>query len=393
MTAQDRRTAGRAAWLAALVLSLSVPGVRAQGALSALQTDVDRIAGQGRPCVVTVFSQRTVTYTNPLPGQAARRPYTRVGSGVAVGESTVLTTASVVLGAERVVVQTVNGIQVEADVAGIDPIFNVALLSVPELKLPALRFSSRPAQVGDWVVALGTSYGAQSTQSVGTIAYRYREPRSALLELTNAVYPGNSGGAVLNAHGELVGIIQGELGSPDFGSNGPDAERRPNGLSFVLPIEQVRPVYESLRREGRVRHGYLGVSTRAEAVQSETDNLRIPIGAMVESVKPGGPAARLGLVRGDLVVAFDSERVEYPEQLARWVAQTPPGTGVNLVWVHDGMERKGRVPVGESPSLFPDWVLATSRPGGAAAPDRINEIERQMQNLSRELQRLKGRNR
>jgi serine protease Do len=393
MNARARRAVVRAAWLSGLAVLFLAAAARAQGALSALQTDVDQISSRARPCVVAVFAQRTVVRASRTSRQPERRPFVRVGSGVAVEESAVLTTASVVLGAERVVVRTLNGLQVEAQLVGMDPIFNVALLRVPELRLPILRFAQKPAQVGDWVIALGTSYRAQPTQSVGTIAYRYREPRTSLLQLTNTVYPGNSGGAALNDRGELVGIVQGELGSPDLGSGGGDAERRPGGMSFIQPIEQVRPVYESLKRLGRMPHGFLGVSTRAEVVQSETDNARVPLGAKVESVKTGGPADRVGLRRGDLIVAFERERVEYPEQLARWVAATRPGTLVSLVWVHDGIERTGRVSLGESPSVLPEWALGEPRLGVGGNASRISDLERQIQALRDEIDRLKSRSR
>lgn len=383
---------GVSALLAALLLAAPRP-CAAQGALSALQAEVDQIVRHAQPAVVAVFAQRTVTHRNPLPGQPARRLHTRVGSGVAVEDNGILTTASVVLGAERVLVRAVNGIQVEAQVAGMDPIFNLALLRVPELRLPALRFAERPAQVGDWVIALGTSYRAQPTQSEGRIAYHYREPRTSLFQLTNPVYPGNSGGAALNARGELIGIVQGELGSPGLGAGGPDAERRPSGMSFVLPAATVKPVYESLRREGRVRHGYLGVSTRLASVESDSERgVRVPLGALVERVVEGSPADRAGLERGDLIVAFDRERVEYPEQLARWVAESRPGSAVQLVWAHKSLERTGRVLLGESPSPLPEWVATAPAvaptPGGDSA--KIAELERQIRLLSRELERLKS---
>ncbi|MBI5710973.1 MAG: serine protease [Candidatus Eisenbacteria bacterium] len=385
----------RAAAVVVLLAALLPPArpCAAQGALSALQTEVDQLVRNAQPSVVTVFAQRSETARNPLPGQPTRRLHTRVGSGVAVEDNGILTTASVVLGAERVLVRTQNGLQVEAQVAGMDPIFNLALLRVPELRLPILRFAERPAQVGDWVVALGTSYRAQPTQSVGNIAYHYREPRTSLFQITNPVYPGNSGGAALNPRGELVGIVQGELGSPEPGSSGPDAERRPSGMSFVLPVETVKPVYESLRREGRVRHGYLGVSTRLASVESDSERgLRVPLGALVESVVAGSPADRTGLERGDLIVAFDRERVEYPEQLARWVVESRPGSAVQLVWARKGLERTGRVLLGESPSPLPEWAMAapaaTPAPGHDAA--KIAELERQIRLLSRELERLKN---
>jgi len=306
--------------LAALAAGAAPRPAPAQGTLSQLQMDVDQIARRARPSVVTVFAQTLPRNTRP-PASGARtgRIHTRVGSGVAVGESLILTTASVVLGVDRVIVRTANGIQVDAEIAGMDPIFNVALLKVPDVRLPVLHFAEdRTPQVGDWIIALGTSYGAQPTQSVGNVAYRYVDPRVPLLQLTNVVYPGNSGGAALNPRGELVGIVQGELGLPDFEARGPEYERRPSGMSLVLPATVIRPAVEGLRQEGRVRHGYLGVTTLAASVESESSvGARVPLGAQVEAVISSSPAARVALRRGDLIVAFDGERVEYPEQLAR----------------------------------------------------------------------------
>lgn len=376
-----------------VAVALSAAPARAQGTLLQFQADVDQIARQARPSLVMVIASRTVVAANRLPGQPERRLHTRVGSGVAVAEDAILTTASVVLGAERMLVRTDNGLEVEAELRGMDPIFNLAVLHVAGLRLPPLRFAEgRPAQIGDWVIALGTSYRGQFTQSVGTVAYRYREPRQSLLQLTNTVYPGNSGGAALNTRGELVGIVQGELGAPAPGGRSESIEHRPGGMSFVLPVETVRPVFESLNRDGRVRHGYLGVTTRGAIVESETEpGARIPIGALVESVVVGGPSQRAGLRHGDLIVAFDGERVEYPEQLARWVATTRPGTAVSLVWVRDEIQRTGRAVLAESPEVVPPWVLQASQPTPAGGPpSRIADLEREIRRLSRELERLKS---
>lgn len=382
----------RPALLTMALLATSLPA-RSQGELSALQTDVDQVTTRARASVVSVFAQHTAMVRGPRDAEPKRKLHTRAGSGVAVEENLILTTASVVFGSERVLVRTANGIQVDAEVIGMDPIFNVALLRVPELRLPPLPFAGgRAPQAGDWVIALGTSYRAQPTQSVGYVAFRFSEPRIPLLQLTNTVYPGNSGGAALNPRGELVGIVQGELASPEAAANGADGEHRPGGMSFVLPVETVRPVYMSLRKEGRVRHGYLGVSTTAASVLSDTEEgLEVPIGARVESVAPGGPAQRLGLMPGDLVVGFDGERVEYPSQLARWVAATSPGTEVEFVWVRDEIQRTGRVALAEAREAQPAWAAEAMAPTAEPQGDRIAEIERQIQRLNRELQSLKGR--
>ena len=369
--------------LAVLVL-VPVPS-GAEGTLSALQTDMDQIARRARPAVVTVFAQRT---TKKPAGE--KRVRTRVGSGVAVEESGILTTASVVLGAERVMIRTANGLQAEAELVGVDPIFNIALLRVPDVRLPALRFGGpHDADVGSWVISLGTSYGAQPTQSVGNIAYKYREPHQSLLQLTNNVYPGNSGAAALSPRGELIGIVQGELSPPEPADQDPES-RRPGSASFVLSAETIRPVYESLARTGRVPHGFLGVRTRPAIIAATEGGKRTPIGALVESVVDNGPAQRAGIHPGDLIVAYERERVEYPEQLARWVAATRPATSVELVWVRDEVGHTGRAVLGQSPDPLPDWV--TRDPdfdAPDAGPGRISELEKEVRRLSDELSRIK----
>jgi serine protease Do len=372
----------------ALIAGLLAGPARAQSTLSALQTDVDRISDLARPSVVTVIAQHTLA-----PPRGARRAlprvHTRVGSGVAVAPDEVITTASVALAAEQLRVRTENGLEADAVLLGIDPVFNLAVLRVPDLRLPPLRFATgRPLGPGDWVITIGTSYRGQTTPSVGNVAMREHDPRIPVLQLTNVVYPGNSGGAALNIRGELVGIVQGDLGAPDFGDGG--GSRRPGGASFVLPVESLQPVYETIRRTGRMPHGWLGVSTRVIEVESDTEaGLKVPLGALVVSVVPGGPAEHLGLKRGDLIVAFDDERVEYPEQLARWVAATRPGVSVKLVWAHNDINRSGRIALGESAEAAPEWAMRSQVASTPAAGSRMLEIERQIQRLNRELEQLK----
>lgn len=373
------------------------PEAKAQSSVSAVEVDVDALVARARPSMLTVIAQRELA-TRPRGGQVTtKRTHSRMGSGVAVGTDEILTTASVVLGSNRIFVITANGLQVEAAIAGMDPIRNIALLRAPTLQLPAVRFATRPPQLGDWVVTLGSSYRAQPTQSVGHVSSRYREPRTSLLQLTNEVFPGNSGGAALNTRGELVGIVQGELGSPEApgARRGSDIERRPGGMSFVIPSEDILPVHRSLLREGRVRLGYFGVSTRGAFVESESEpGVRIPIGAIVEGTQAGGPAEKLGLRKGDLVVAYDGERVEYSEQFARWVAATPPGTVVEVVWVRNEMRRSGRVAVGESRETIPSWMRAdtgeTPVASAGADPTRVRGLQDEIRRLNRELDRLRG---
>jgi serine protease Do len=363
-----RRASGAPAVLFAvlLLLPLALDVARAQSTLSAIEADVERIARRARPCVVTVIAQRMAS----RPGQP-RRTHNRVGSGVAVAANGILTTASVVVGAERVFVVTENHLQVEARVVGMDPVRNLALLRPDGLQLSALTLAAKPAASGDWVIALGNSYRGAPTQSVGTVALRFSEPGTSLLQLTNEVHPGNSGGAAVNSRGELLGLVQGELGAPAAPGQRERAERRPGGMSFAIPADDIAPFLASLAKTGRVRHGMFGVSTRGAFVSSASSpGDRVPLGALVEAVQPGGAAARLGLRKGDLIVAFNGERVEYPEQLARWVAVAGPGAVVRIVWVRDELRQEGTTRLDEAPSAIPSWMRVEASPAlsGGAGP-------------------------
>ena len=346
------------------ILTLAPVPARAQATLSAIEEDVERIARRARPCVLTVIAQRS---TPAKPG-SPRRTLNRVGSGVAVTTNGVLTTASVVLGAEHVYVVTDNHLQVEARVVGMDPVRNLALLRAENLELSSLALASKRSESGDWVIALGNSYGGSPTQSVGTVALRFDEPGTSLLQLTNEVHPGNSGGAALNSRGELLGLVQGELGAPEAPGQRERAERRPGGMSFAIPIDVIVPFLDDLAKYQRVRHGLFGVTTRGAFVNGADASERIPIGALVEAVQPGGPAARLGLKKGDLIVAFNGERVEYPEQLARWVAVAGPGAEVSVVWVRDEIKQEGRTRLDEDPSAIPSWMRVDSSSSAGSGP-------------------------
>jgi serine protease Do len=375
--------------LAGVLASAPAP---AQTTLSALQADVSRVANRARPSVVAVIAQRTAVRPGTSNRPTERRVLTRVGSGVTLREDEIVTTHSVVDGAELVHVRTVNGLEASATVVGDDPISNLAVLRVADLKLTPLRIASGPpSAIGDWIMTIGTSYRGEFTQSVGNVTYQERDPRVALVQLSNAVYPGNSGGAALNSAGELVGVVQGDLGLSGVASLPGDAGG-PGGASFILPIASVLPVYEELRQNHHVAYGWMGVSTRVIEVESESQaGVRIPLGALVESVVPGGPAAKLGLTRGDLVVAFEDQRIERPEQLARWVAASQPGSSAHLVWARDQVQMSGRVVFGQSPEPVPAWASGPQAEGGLASDARMQEIERQIQRLNRELASLKSR--
>lgn len=390
-TASSRSDASRRrarAFALALLGLIATAAVVASQPLSALSVNVDEVTSGAKSSIVTIVASRQKAASARRSSKPVARTVTRVGSGVAIEPALLLTTASVVEDAEHIRVRAANGLESDGKVVALDPVFNLALVRVDQLRLPPLPLAEpRIIQPGDWVITLATSYRAQSVQSVGYVSYRYNEPRTALLQTTNTVYPGNSGGAALNTLGQLIGLIQGELSAPDP-SLVAQGDARPSGNSFLLPIDVLRRILPQLRQHGRVPHGYFGATMSEAAVESESQpGSRVPIGALIESVVPGGPADRAGLAARDLVVGFDLERVEYPAQLARWVSMSRPGTAVRITFVRDEERRVTNVRLTESPYAAPQWAnVAASAPGNG----RIAEIERQIRKLDKELQELKS---
>lgn len=383
------RRAARA-WVLAVAAVLSLaPAALAQGTLSALESDVDVILASTRPSVVTVVCVRNA----PEGVRTDVLPTTRIGTGVAVSENEILTTASVVDHASYIWVRTSNRLQLQALVVGADPISNVALLRVPGVKLPPMRAAAnRAAKTGDWVIAVGTARDThdKGAHSLGTVLFRHRDPRLPLWQLTNVVYPGFSGAAVVSARGELVGMLQGELDPGSAADPSPGA----TGVSFMLSYDDLKTVYQQLEREGRMHYGYLGVSSRAVSVESESEKgAKVPIGVQVLDVTPSSPAERVGLKRGDLIVAFEGVPVEDPMQLGRWVTASTPGSAAKLVWVRDELQHEGRAVLSESKSAIPEWATPgtmAATAGGSSSGAHIADLERRIERMNRELARLRS---
>ncbi len=390
LRAAGRRVAARVAVIL-VPLAACATTLPAQDAMPPSPAEVAALARKVRPSVFAVLARRAAEPSARGAGEA-KRTLTRVGSGVAVDDAGgILTTASVALGARRLSVLTASGAEVEVVLAGVDPTSNVALLRAPGLRTaPIPPAPAGGARVGDWVLTLGASYRAKPTQTQGIIVRRHPDLRHVLLQITNRVYPGNSGAPALNAQGQLVGIVQGELG-PELRQGRDTPDPRTQGAGLVLPIETFAPVVSDLRARGRVRHGFLGVQTRALSIESVSQRgEQVPLGALVEHVIDRSPAAGGGLKPGDLVVGFEGERVEYPDQLARWVASTPPGTVVELIWVRQETRRSARFALSEAPDLYLAGLDAPDSSSGALT-ERIQALEQELRRLGRELDHLKNK--
>lgn len=296
--------------------------------------------------------------------QPDRRPQIErgVGSGVIVDAAgTVLTNYHVVEGADKITVLTNDNKSFDAKVVGTDAPSDLAVLKIEGGELPFLKLGdSDSVRVGDIVLAIGNPLGIGQTVTAGIISAKGR--RTGLgdgsfedfLQTDAPINRGNSGGALVNLNGELIGINSQILSGGPGGGN--------IGIAFSIPSNMARSIMEQLLKDGKVRRGRLGVN-----IQSITDDTAKAIGlpdtsgALVSNVQPGSAADKAGVKRNDVIRAINGEKVEDSNTLRNKVAGTLPGTEVKLSILRDGKEIEVSVILDE---LDPNASAGTTSPGG-----------------------------
>src|SRR5215207_2567085 len=284
----------------------------------------------------------------------ARRPSRGVGSGFVVDpKGVILTNYHVVQGMSGIMVKLQSGEQLRGTVVGFDVETDVAVIKVnPAKDLPAVMLgNSDDAQVGDWVLAIGSPFGLEQTVTAGIISTKERQtdPGASFrrfIQTDAAINRGNSGGPLVNMRGEVIGInSQIATSTGDY-----------NGIGFALPTNIASSVYKQLMTAGKVRRGYLGVYL--DSVKPEFARVyELPAakGAIIKDVADGkGPAAAAGIQTNDVVVEFNGQPVENAQDLINKVAATPVGETVAVTYlreVADKLERRSaNVKIGERPA-------------------------------------------
>jgi serine protease Do len=266
--------------------------------------------------------------------KAMPRHVTSLGSGFIIDKSGLIVTNNhVIADADQITVTLSDGTSYPAKLVGRDEKTDLALLRVkPKAPLTATKFGdSDKARVGDWVVAIGNPFGLGSTVTAGIVSARNRDinagPYDDFIQTDAAINRGNSGGPLVNMDGEVVGVNS-VIFSPTGGSV---------GIGFSIPSNLVRDVIDQIRKFGTTRRGWVGVR-----IQQVTDDmaqalgLPAPAGALIADVTPNGPAAKAGLTKGDLVMAFDGKPLRDSRELPRIVADTPIGKTVNVDYLRQG---------------------------------------------------------
>ena len=270
-----------------------------------------------------------------IPQQRGERQVRGQGSGFIVrDDGLILTNAHVIEGADEVVVRLNDKREFKAKVLGADKATDVAVLRVEARNLPTVKIgSSANIRVGEWVLAIGSPYGFESSASAGIVSAVSRslpdDNYVPFIQTDVAVNPGNSGGPLFNMAGEVIGINS-QIYSRTGGYQ---------GLSFAIPIDVAVSVQEQIVKYGRVQRGRLGVSIQ-EVNQSlaESFGLSKPTGALVSSVENDSPAAKAGLEPGDVIMSLNGKEIQSSNELPPLVAAIRPGDNAKMqIWRKGGM--------------------------------------------------------
>src|SRR5881227_2402793 len=281
----------------------------------------------------------------PEQGPRAHQPPARgAGSGFIINsDGYILTNTHVVANADEVTVRLTDRREFPAKVIGADERTDVAVIKISATNLPIVKLGD-PSRVkpGQWVLAIGSPFGFENSATAGIISATSRsvpgENYVPFIQTDVAVNPCNSGGPLFNMAGEVIGI-----NSQIFSRTGGFM-----GVSFAIPIDVARNVGEQLIKTGRVVRGRIGVTIQdVNAQLAESFGLARPHGALVSSVEKDGPAARAGILPGDVILSVGGHAIERYGELSGAIAAMRPGADASLAVWREGKEQNVSVKVAE----------------------------------------------
>lgn len=278
---------------------------------------------------------------NPL--QQYERPVHSSGSGVIISDDGyIVTNNHVIEDATNIEVVMNNNQRYYAKLVGADANTDLALLKIKANGLPFVAYgNSDQVQAGEWVLAIGNPFDLNSTVTAGIVSAKARNigilqeknglSVEAFIQTDAAVNPGNSGGALVNLTGELIGIntaIATSSGSYQ-------------GYSFAIPVSLVKKVMDDLLEFGKVQRGLLGINIGdVDAARAEQYDLTVTQGVFVSNVLSGSAAEESGLLPGDVIVAIDNHVVNSVSELQEWVARNRPGREIAVTFLRQGIKKE-----------------------------------------------------
>ncbi|WP_146585118.1 Do family serine endopeptidase [Puniceibacterium confluentis] len=279
-----------------------------------------------------------------MPQGSEQMPRQGLGSGFIISEDgKIVTNNHVVDGADTVKVTLADGRTLMAKVLGSDPLTDVALIQVTsDEKLPFITFGdSSSMRPGDEVVAVGNPFGLGGTVTAGIVSATSRDinsgPYDDFIQTDAAINRGNSGGPLFNNEGAVIGMNT-AIFSPDGGSV---------GIGFAVPSDLIQTIVADLSDDGSITRGWLGVQIKPMPEEiAQVLGYDRPKGAVIEMVSPDSPAARAGLVKGDIILSFNGAEITEVRDLTRAVAATDPEATAPVTILHKGAEKTLDVTVG-----------------------------------------------
>jgi Do/DeqQ family serine protease len=294
-------------------------------------------SGQHNPLMDDPFFRRF--FNPPQDSKPRERQFQSAGSGVIVDAKSgyIITNYHVVENASEITITLLDNQSFTAKVIGSDEGADIAVLQAKQPNLVAMPLGdSAHLEVGDFVVAIGNPFGLQNTVTAGIVSALGRsginpEGYEDFIQTDASINPGNSGGALVNLHGELIGI-----NSAIFSGSGGNI-----GIGFAIPVNMVKGVMDQLIKYGQVKRGILGVTivTVTPAIAKEF-GLSESSGALVTAVAPGSSAERAGIKTGDIITSVNGVAMKGQGELRNTIGMMRLGDKVEVGLLHDGAARK-----------------------------------------------------
>jgi serine protease Do len=339
---------------------------------SALPQNISELVENMAPAVVNITSKKEIEFRE-MPQQ--KREAVSYGSGFILKDNYILTNFHVVEDATEVIVSLSDRREFIAEIIGVDPLSDLALLQVEGNNLPQVDAgNSDNLKVGDWVVAIGSPYSFDFSVTAGIVSAKGRSIQNnnignyvPFLQTDVAINPGNSGGPLFDLDGKVVGINS-QIYSRSGGYQ---------GLAFAIPINVAVDVANQIIDKGEVSRGYLGVRmSEVDSDLADALGMQKPYGALINDVEEGESADNAGLMPGDVIIDFDGKEIKFSSDLPHVVGQIQPKTKAFAKVIRDGEEIKLKFILGELPVNKESFVPAKSQNSSDPIGIKVAEIDR-----------------
>ena len=310
-----------------------------------------------------------------------RRESTSYGSGFILKDNYIMTNFHVVEDATEVVVSLSDRREFSAEVIGVDPLSDLAVLEVSDDDLPTVNVGdSDDLKVGDWVVAIGSPFSFDFSVTAGIVSAKGRSIQNnnignyvPFLQTDVAINPGNSGGPLFNLEGEVVGINS-QIYSRSGGYQ---------GLAFAIPINVAVDVADQIITNGEVARGYLGVRmSEVDSDLADALGMKKPYGALINDIEEGESADQAGLMPGDVIIEFDNNEIKFSTDLPHVVGQIKPNTNAKAKVIRDGDEIELDFILGELPVNKETFVPAKSNVSSDPIGLKVADVDRDNPSMS-----------